>query len=71
MPPPQDLPNTGILPASSVSPALAGGFFTTSVTTKSDLITFLEKEMANHFSILAWRIPWTLGHKELDTTKVT
>ena len=36
----------------------------------------LEKEMATHFSILAWEIPWTgepgglqsMGHKELDTT---
>ena len=37
----------------------------------------LEKEMATHSSILAWRIPWTeelgglqsVGHKESDTTK--
>ena len=37
----------------------------------------LEKEMATHSSILAWRIPWTeelvgyspWGHKELDVTK--
>ena len=36
----------------------------------------LEKEMATHSSILAWRIPWTdygklynpWDHKELDTT---
>ena len=28
-PPPDDLPNPGIKPASLVSPALAGGFFTT------------------------------------------
>ena len=37
----------------------------------------LEKEMATHSGILAWRIPWTeepgglyspWGHKELDTT---
>ena len=27
----------------------------------------LEKEMAPHSSILAWRIPW--GCKELDTTE--
>ena len=39
----------------------------------------LEKEMATHFSILAWRIPWTeklrrlspCGRKESDTTEVT
>ena len=37
----------------------------------------LEKGMATHFRILAWRIPWTeepgrlqsIGHKELDMTK--
>ena len=36
----------------------------------------LEKEMATHFSILAWRIPWTeepgrlqsMESQELDTT---
>ena len=36
----------------------------------------LEKEMATHSSILAWKIPWTeepgalqsMGLKELDTT---
>ena len=36
----------------------------------------LEKEIATHFSILAWEIPWTeesgglqfLGFQELDTT---
>ena len=40
----------------------------------------LEEEMANHSSILAWRIPTDRGawdgygpwcHKELDTTEVT
>ena len=35
----------------------------------------LEKELATHSSILAWRVPWTKepeglwGHKELDMTK--
>ena len=37
----------------------------------------LEKEMATHCSILAWRIPWmgepgelqSRGHEELDTTE--
>ena len=33
-PPPGDLPNPGIEPASLTSPALAGGFFTTSATWK-------------------------------------
>ena len=31
----------------------------------------LEKGMATHSSILAWRIPQTWGHKELDTTELT
>ena len=39
----------------------------------------VEKEMATHSSILAWRIPWMAslvgyspqGLKELDTTEVT
>ena len=39
----------------------------------------LEKEMATHSSILAWRIPWTemlacyspWGCKELNTTEAT
>ena len=37
----------------------------------------LEEEIKTHFSILAWRIPWTeepgglspCGHKELDKTE--
>ena len=37
----------------------------------------LEKEMATHSSILAWKVPWMeepgscspLGHKESDTTE--
>ena len=66
-PPPEDLPHPGIEPTSPAFPALVGGFFTTS----------LEKEMATHSSILAWRIPWTeelgglqsTGHKESDMTE--
>ena len=33
-PPPGDLPNPGIKPMSLMSPALAGGFFTTSATSR-------------------------------------
>ena len=36
-PPPGDLPNTGIKPASLMPPALAGQFFTTSATWKAHL----------------------------------
>ena len=67
-PPPGDLLNPGIEPASLMSPALADGFFTTRPP--------VEKEMVTHSSILAWRIPWTeepgrlqsLGSQESDTT---
>ena len=34
-PPPGDLPDPGIEPVSLMSPALAGGFFTTSTTRKA------------------------------------
>ena len=50
-PPPGDLPDQGIEPESLTSPALAGGFLTTS--------TIWEKETAAHSSILAWGIPGT------------
>ena len=88
-PSPGDLPNPGIEPVSLV---LAGGFFTrTSLVaqTVKDLpaiwetqVQFLgledplEKEMATHSSILAWKIPWTeepgqvsMGSQESDMTQ--
>ena len=40
-PPPGDLPDTGIEPASLMSPTLAGGFFTSSATWEA-LLVFLE-----------------------------
>jgi len=39
-PPPGDLPNPGIEPVSLTSPALAGGFFTTSATWEAPLISW-------------------------------
>ena len=47
---PGHLPDPGIEPT---SPALVGGFFTRYCA------LFMEKEMANHSSLLAWRIPGT------------
>ena len=48
-PPPRDLPNPGIEPTSPVSPALAGGFFTTRATWEAlivkVLVDFLGYEM--------------------------
>ena len=38
-PPPGDLPNPGLKPASLLSPALAGGVFTTTVTWEAQLLT--------------------------------
>ena len=46
---------------------------------KKNLFINLEKEMATHSSILAWRIPWAeepggyspWGRTELDTTETT
>ena len=99
-PPPADLPNPGIKPASPVSLALAGGFFATEPPEKPTYINIcmyvcmygascssvgkesachagirlqyrrpgfdswvqkipLEKETAIHYSIFAWKIPWT------------
>ena len=29
----------------------------------------LEKGKATHSSILTWRMPWNVGHKESDTTE--
>ena len=66
--PPEDLPDLGLKPIFLMSPALVGGFFTTSATWNSlaqhpaTRITISElclKEMGTHCSILAWKIPWT------------
>ena len=51
---------------------------TTLVNIHAPKIRALEKEMAPHSSVLAWRIPWgslvgcrLWGHTESDTTEVT
>jgi len=40
-PPPGDLPNPGIEPSSLMSPALAGGFFTTNTTWETHSLSLL------------------------------
>ena len=45
-PPPGDLPDPGIEPASLVSPASAGGFFTTSASWEADVSSMPKKEPA-------------------------
>ena len=62
------LPDPGIEAVSLTSPSLADGFFTTSTTSgyiwRCNWLalchTSLEKSMATHSSICAWRIPWTV-----------
>ena len=76
-PPPGDLSDPGMEPASLMSPALAGGFFTTTCSAASVELTHpgsasLEKGMASPFSILALRTPWTvwkgqrIGHWKMN-----
>ena len=65
------IPYSGDFPGGSVAKTLCS-------QCRGAQIWFLvkEKEMATHFSILAWRIPWTeepgrlqsMGLQELDTT---
>ena len=43
-PPPGDLPNPGIEPMSLTSPALAGGFFTTSATWEALLSAYYKPD---------------------------
>ena len=54
-PPPGDLPNPGIQPASLISPALAGGFFTTSASweacTICELLVVRLYELCRHFAL--------------------
>ena len=50
--------------------------FTFGITYNSHVNKIMEKEMATHSSILAWRIPWieesgrlqSMGSQELNTT---
>ena len=86
-PPPGDLPDPGIKPA---SPAVAGGFLPLNHLESPQLLLLLlkrlpaiqetwaqslghedplEKEMATHSSILAWRIPWMEEPGGLQSTE--
>ena len=44
-PPPEDLPDPGVKPASLASPALAGGFFTTSTTQEAHKSTVRQRKI--------------------------
>ena len=84
-PTPGDLPNPGIKTASLMSPywaSLVAQSITNLPAMQDTWVRFLgqedplEKEMADHSSILAWRIPWTeepgrlqsMGSQESDTS---
>ena len=60
MPSPGNLPDPWIEPTSLASPTLAGEFFSTPTGLILGFGRSLEKEMATHPSILAWKIPWTV-----------
>ena len=64
-PSPGDLPNPGIKPASPVSPALAGQFFTTSATCYSNILIGLPESslcFAPHFSHFTSLVAQTVKH---------
>ena len=58
-PPPGDLPDPWIKPMSVMSPALAGGFFTTSVTWEA--LTQSESESLSRVQLSA--TPWTIAYQ--------
>ena len=47
-PPPGDLPDTGIKPVCRMSPALAGGFFTTSATWEAHYLLLVTSKLYTH-----------------------
>ena len=53
-PPPGDLPNPGIEPISLTSPALAGGFFTTSTTWEACLMLYVSHNYAEHLKFICY-----------------
>ena len=63
-PPPGDPPDAGIEPTSLMSPALAGGFFTTSITWEAHLnvsARFSSVQSLSHVRLCA--TPWTAAHQ--------
>ena len=65
--PPEDLPDLEIKPKSLTSPALAGGFFTTSTTWEAPVHEFEQTlgDAEGQRSLACWS-PW--GHEESDMT---
>ena len=73
--PPGNLPDPGIKPASLMSPALGGGFFTTSTTWEAQIITqIIQHNLFNPHSVtpaksfLSQKVTLTSsGHQNMDT----
>ena len=60
-PPPRDLPNPGIKPMSLTSPALAGRFFTTSITWEAQELKVLVAQSCPtlcNLMVCPWNSPW-------------
>ena len=57
MPSSRDLPNPGIEPMSLMSPALAGGFFSTSTTWEAQLYAVVAVQPLSHVQL--FMTPWT------------
>ena len=53
-PPPGDLPDPRVEPASLMSPALADGFFTTSATWEAQFLVLKESLLLHEFLIMAF-----------------
>ena len=64
LPPPEDLPNPGIKPMSPVSPALAGGFFTTEPPGKTVYIYGLHIPL--RFKLSIWFMNMLLAENIID-----
>ena len=58
---PGDLPDPGIKPVSLMSPALAGGFFTTSATWEAPFSHFSSVQLLN--SVRLFVTPWTAARQ--------
>ena len=56
-PPPEDLPDPGIKPASLASPALGGGFFTTGASLVAQLVKNLPAVRETWVRSLGWEDP--------------
>ena len=62
-PPPRDLPDPGIEPTSLTSPALAGGFFTTSANLGNPVLLLLLLLLSRFSRVRLCATPYTAAHQ--------